>query len=346
MKLIHIGVGTRGRQWLEIVRGDRRFASAACVDADPRALDWVRGRFPELRGVCFEEVDEALARVRAEAAVVASPPAYHANHTLSALGAGLAVLVDKPLATSLAHGARVVERARLLRLPVVVGQNDRFGPVERTVRWLVRQGRAGRLTLVTCHARQRRPPAGTFPAAGGHVQLLEAAVHHFDSLRSMLGADAVAVAARIGSPPGGGGAGLVTQAMIEMDGGLRVSYLGTLGSDRDDYALALEGEAGVVRADRRRVWWRRRGARFFTPVGCVPVPKGDALPPPREGTASLLGSLWEASVYGAEPETSGTDALRTLALVEAVKRAAEEARVVTLREVLRSEDPQPAGAGR
>jgi predicted dehydrogenase len=346
MNVIHIGVGIRGRHWLEIVRDDPRFTSVACVDADPAALDPVRTAFPPLAGACVGRLDEALARAPADAAIIASPPPYHADHCLAALEAGLAVLVEKPFTTRVDGALRAVARARELGRPLVVAQNYRFAPAERTVRAMVRQGRIGRLTFATCQARRRRPGRGTFLATMDYPQLMDAAVHHFDGLRSMLGLDALAVIARVTNPPGSDYRhGAVTEALIEMDGGVHVAYLGTLTSHRDEYRLWLEGEHGTIQTDRKRVWWRRRGRRFFTPVGRVPVPKGDALPYPREGTASLLDALHAAVTRGAEPETSGADNVRTLAIVEAVTRSAEESRPVPVAEVLGAAGAV-AGAGR
>jgi hypothetical protein len=58
------------------------------------------------------------------------------------------------------------------------------------------------------------------------------------------------------------------------------------------------------------------------------------LPYPREGTTSLLNSLKDAVLRGAEPETSARDNLQTLAIVQAGKLSAEEHRRVSIEEVL------------
>jgi predicted dehydrogenase len=151
----------------------------------------------------------------------------------------------------------------------------------------------------------------------------------------MLGIDAVTISCRVNNPPWSDYRhGAVTEALIEMEGDVAVQYLGTLTSDRDEYSLWVEGEEGVLWADRRRVWWRKKGWRFFVPVRKVSVPKGDELPYPREGTTSLLDSLRDAVLHGQEPETSARDNLQTLALVEAGKRSAEQNRRVMIGEIL------------
>jgi predicted dehydrogenase len=180
-----------------------------------------------------------------------------------------------------------------------------------------------------------------------YPQIVDVGVHHFDSLRSILGLSAVAILCRVSNPAWSDYRhGAITEALIEMERDVSVQYLGTLTSHRDEYTLWIEGEEGVLWTDRKRVWWRKKGSRFFLPVGKTSVPKGDELPYPREGTASLLNSLRDALLRGQEPETSARDNLQTLAIVEAGKRSAEEQRRVLVQEVLRQGSPSPALARR
>jgi predicted dehydrogenase len=113
-----------------------------------------------------------------------------------------------------------------------------------------------------------------------------------------------------------------------------IEYIGTLTSDRDEYHLRIEGLHGSLMTDGKRVRWRKKGWRFFWPIRTVAVPKGDELPYPRRGTASLLNALRASLVDGTEPETSGLDNLQTMAMVAAVTRSTEERRRVEIREVL------------
>jgi predicted dehydrogenase len=320
---------------MEIVRDYPHMTSVACVDPEPSALDWTRGYFPSLENACYARLEDALKAAKADAAIVASPPPWHADHCLQALEAGLAVMVEKPFASNMEDASRVTERSESLKRPVLVAQNYRFIPVERTLRRLVGQGRVGKVLSATCIARRRRPGKGTFLGTMDYPQITDAGVHNFDSLRGMLGIDAVAISCRVTNPPWSDYRhGAVTEALIEMESDVTVQYLGTLTSDRDEYSLWVEGEEGVLWADRRRVWWRKKGWRFFIPVKKVSVPKGDELPYPREGTTSLLNSLLDAVLHGQEPETSARDNLQTLATVEAGKRSAEERRRVMIREIL------------
>ena len=346
MNIIHIGLGVRGKHWLEIVRDHPHSTSVGCVDPEASALDWTRTHFPSLRNACYANVEEALKHMKADVAIVASPSPYHAGHCLQSLEAGLAVMVEKPFAANMEDALRVTERSESLKRPVLVAQNYRFIPIERTLRQLIRQGRVGKVLSATCVARRRRPGKGTVLGTMDYPQITDVGVHNFDSLRGMLGIDAVAVSFRVSNPPWSDYRhGAVTEALIEMEGDVAVQYLGTLTSDRDEYSLWVEGEEGVLWTNRARVSWRKKGWRFFMPLRKVSVPKGDALPYPREGTTSLLNSLRNAVLHGQKPETSARDNLQTLATIEAGKRSAEEHRRVMIREILQMASVPAANNG-
>ena len=105
---------------------------------------------------------------------------------------------------------------------------------------------------------------------------------------------------------------------------------------RYEYSLCIEGENGCLWTDQKRVWWRKKGWRFFFPVKLVPVPKGDELPYPRAGTTSLLNQVRDAVLQNKEGETSGPDNFWTLAMVATAARSAEQARKVSVAEVVNS----------
>src|SRR5512145_2056585 len=110
MDIIHVGLGVRGRHWLEIVRDFPHMTSVACVDPEPPALDWARSRFPSLKNACYAHLEEALGETNADAAIVASPPPCHADHCLQALDKGLGILVEKPFTLTVKDALRVTER--------------------------------------------------------------------------------------------------------------------------------------------------------------------------------------------------------------------------------------------
>ena len=109
MNIIHVGLGPAGREWLQALRGRRDVQSIACVDGDETALAWARAHVTE-PGKCGTRLEDALTGAKADAAVIASPPLRRASDAVLALEAGLAVIVEAPIATSEHGGSSAIER--------------------------------------------------------------------------------------------------------------------------------------------------------------------------------------------------------------------------------------------
>ena len=245
-------------------------------------------------------------------------------------------MVEKPLGLNLSEAVMVVERARAMGRPLMVAENYRFFPAERTVRRMLDSGMAGRVSSVVCIDRRDQPSStqGSWVKSLEYPFLTEIAVHHFDSFRYLFNRQPSSIFATSYNPPGSSyDQGAATEALIGLEGGLSIQYTGTMVASRYEYSLWIEGEGADIWTDRKRVWWRAKGRRFFRPVKCVPVPKGDELPYPKAGTVSLLNQFRDALVQDKLPETSGEDNLWTLAMVEAGILSAREARLVRIDEV-------------
>lgn len=346
IRLIHVGVGVRGRHWLEIVKDHPDFESVACVDPDEQSLQAARSSPGQQHGKFLRTFDEALTSVKADAVLVASPTFLHARHTLEALAAGLPVLVEKPLATSVADAVRIVERAREVSRVAMVAENYRFFPAERTLRHMLDQGVAGRISSVVCVDRRDQPShtQGAWVKGIDFPFLSEIAVHHFDSFRYLFNRQPVSMMARSYNPTGStydreGAA----EALIELEHGFPIVYAGSYQGNRFEFSLWVQGDKGDVWTDRKRVWWRPRGRRFFWLSKLTPVPKGDELPYPKGGTVSLLNQFRDALRRGVLPDTSAQDNLWTLAMVDASILSHREGRKVRIDEVLTPELQHRAG---
>jgi|RhiMethySRZTD1v2_1073278.scaffolds.fasta_scaffold461533_2 predicted dehydrogenase len=337
IRIIHVGTGSRGRHWLQIVRDYPDAVTVACVDSDSRALNEARKLVSASAVQFYTNLSTALGEVQADVALITSPSFLHAEHALQALGSGLTVLTEKPFATKLSDAHEVICTGRKLGKQIIVAENYRFFRAERTIAQWLAEGRLGRVATVVCVDRRKQPPSEQAPwvAEMEHPQLEEIAIHHFDSFRYFFRGNAVSMMARTFNPPGSlYRSGAATEALIEMEGNLPVLYFGNLVSHRYEYSLTVEGENGCLWTDRKRVWWRKKGGRFFIPIKLVPVPKGDELPYPRAGTTSLLNQVRDAALQNKEGETSGRDNFWTLAMVAAAARSAEQARKVSISETV------------
>lgn len=334
-KILHVGVGVRGGHWAGFVAAYPDALSTGFVDPDPEALRRAR----DVGGgsaAYIADLETALREVEADVALIASPSPLHAQHTRACLEAGLAVLVEKPFAGTVAEARSVLDVAERAGRPVVVAENYRYWPCERTIRVVLADGLIGRVDSATLVDRRPMPPyaEGQWERELEQPQLQEIAIHHFDSMRAWFGREATSIAARTWNPPHSPfPRGASTDALIDM-GGIRIQYLGTMTSHRFSFSLTIEGEGGVIWSERKRVFWRPAGSRFFRPIRVVKTPPGDEASYPKGGTTSLLNAIRDAIREGATAETSGADNVGTVAMVEAARISSREGRTVALAEVL------------
>jgi predicted dehydrogenase len=351
MNIIHIGLGARGRHWLEVVRDLPDMRSVGCVDPDASARDWVRARFPDQKDTCYETLDEGLRHVKADAAIIASPPVLRADQAIQALEAGLTIMLEKPFAAGLVRTAQVVEASRRTGRPIIVaqGRGDTYG--EGIVQQLVREGRVGTITHVSCIDRRSSPAPGDLLNQNDYAQMLATGAYHFDSLRRMLGINPVCMMARCSEAPWSPYQhGSTTEALLEMEHNIHVQYHGSLTSTRDEHTLWIEGDRGVLRTHRSRLWWRKRGWRFFLPMRTGKTLLDKA---PRYAHTSMetwLNQLKAAVVERQPPDASAEDNLWTSAMVEAVMLSDKTGRSVRIDDLFRAaglqrDDPSRNGLG-
>lgn len=123
----------------------------------------------------FASASALLARV--DAVVIAVPAAWHAELTMEALEAGVSVLVEKPLATSLEDAAALVRAARHRGLILAVGHVERFNPALTCA-----------LPFLEHPARIDVRRLGLFSARGAATDIvLEVMIHDLDILIDRLG---------------------------------------------------------------------------------------------------------------------------------------------------------------
>ena len=116
------------------------FTVRAVLDPSPAALAAVRSRFP---GVPATDDAERFFASGLDAVHIATPNASHCPLAVRALDEGLAVIVDKPLADTVAAGERIAAAARDSGAVAMVGYMSKYNAHNRTVASLIRAGAIG-----------------------------------------------------------------------------------------------------------------------------------------------------------------------------------------------------------
>lgn len=100
----------------------------------------------------------------ADIVIVATPPSRHAEHAIAALTAGASVLVEKPLATTLAEADAIVDASRGSGGHLVYAENQAFAPVVQRAMSLI--AALGPLEYLDLRALSTRPTWGDFLTRG------------------------------------------------------------------------------------------------------------------------------------------------------------------------------------
>ena len=131
LRLAVVGVGAFGRNHARVCRdlareGEIEFAGVC--DRDPLRAESIATEFETQK---FADLDALLARGKPHAAIVAVPTVSHLEVARTLMQAGVDVLIEKPLVTSLAEADELVSLAKSTRRTVQVGQLERFNPAVR-----------------------------------------------------------------------------------------------------------------------------------------------------------------------------------------------------------------------
>jgi predicted dehydrogenase len=135
------GYGSAGRGIHAPLLQQGGMTIAAVATADPRRVEQVRTDVPSARVVV--DLDAMLGLAGLDLIVLATPSGLHAGQARQCLDAGIAVVVDKPLATDAILAFGVVDAARAAGVPLTVFHNRRFDPEHVAARETVHSGRLG-----------------------------------------------------------------------------------------------------------------------------------------------------------------------------------------------------------
>ena len=309
-----------------------------CVDANPDALAEVQRvhGYPAER--CFATVADAARDTGATGALVVVPPHLHLPVALDAYAAGLHVLVEKPLADTMANGQEMVAQAEASGRTLMVSQNYRYKAAPRAVARIMSEPWLGAVTSATVEFR-KAPQFSLPPVQHGytHYKLIEdMSIHHFDLMRALLGAEPTAVYAQARNPEWSWfAAPPIVAAVIELErGGLAAHYHGSWVSrgrqttwDGDWF---IDCENGQVAWSDNRVRVRPEAIYYTVYLEGFQERDGwmecDLVNAAEEERRFTLEEFARCIAEGREPDTSGRDNLRSIALTYAVADSARDGR--------------------
>lgn len=338
------GAGLIGQAHLRVLQASASCTLAAVVDPSPAAA-----AMAAQAGVpWYPTLDQLLAQDRPDGVLLATPNALHVPQALQCIQAGLPILVEKPIATSVAEGQTLVDAVERLGARVLIGHHRAHSPIMAKARQVVESGQLGRLVTVMGSATFYKPDHyfddGPWRREAGGGPILINMIHEVHNLRMLCG-EIVAVQAFASSAT----RGFPVEDSVAIN--LRFAN-GALGSfmlsdtaacarsweqtsqenkaypsyqDEDCYVVAGTNGSLSVPTMRLKTYPRPEDRSWWKPfeVGNVGLVRDD----PLKHQMEHFGAVVRGEV---PPLVSARDGLQNLKITEAIAEAARTGRVVEL----------------
>lgn len=336
MDAVLVGCGAMSKAWLDAARQIAGLVIVGLVDLDADRAR-ARAREYDLSGaVIGTSLDAVLDQTRPQAVFDVVVPAARREVAFSAFAHHCHLLTEKPLADSHDNARAIVEAARRAGRIHAVVQNRRYVANVRRIRRFLDSGAIGAPTSI--HADFFvAPHFGGFREEMRHVLLLDMAIHTFDAARYMVGGEPAGVYCQEWEPANSWyrqgssatavfdlGGKLFTYAGSWCADGFRTSWESTWRIVAERGSLVWDGEdtlkAEVVRPVREGLFDRTE------PVAVSPLDPTDRI----GGHLGIIEDFMRAVETGSEPETRGSDNIKSLAMVFAAIESAETGRRVAI----------------
>ena len=290
---IKVGISGLGRSgWglhvAALGRVQGLFEITAVFDPDPVRQQEARA---QLGCRAYGSYAELLADSDIELMVVASPSPHHADDTIAALEAGKHVLVEKPMATTLADIDRMIEAAEKNGRLLTVNQNYRYAADFLKIKEVVASGVLGDLLLIRLaqHQFRRRWDWQTLTEFGGGI-LNNHGAHYVDWALSLIDDPEPEVLAHlVDTPLYAGDADSHAKVILRPKTGPLVDIELTHACAFPQQTAVIMGTQGTLSSTREEVRWK-----YYKPDEVPPLVLDRQPTPDRSYNAENL-PMWEES---------------------------------------------------
>jgi UDP-N-acetylglucosamine 3-dehydrogenase len=182
-----IGVGVMGSNHARVFADVPGVKLVGVVDPDSKQRDFVA----KTLGIAGYDTVDALLDAGVDAVTIAAPTHLHHEMSLTCIGRGVHVLVEKPIASTVEEGREIIAAARNAGVTLMVGHVERFNPAVEAIKNAIR----GEDILSIGITR-----VGPFPPRMSNVGVvIDLAVHDIDLIRWFTDSDIIEVQPQLAS---------------------------------------------------------------------------------------------------------------------------------------------------
>jgi predicted dehydrogenase len=222
-----VGCGGMGQGWMKNVVANPRSELVGVVDIRAEAAAKAAAEHGLPPEQAFTDVAAAIRACKPDFIADITIPEAHCPTTLCALGLGVPVIGEKPLADSMAAAKRMREASQHSGKLYMVSQSRRYDTNHISLAKALHANAIGDITTINCDF-YIGAHFGGFRDEMASPLILDMAIHHFDMCRYFIGAEATAVYAHEFNPKRSWYKGDVAATVIfEMGRGIVFTYRGS-----------------------------------------------------------------------------------------------------------------------
>ena len=187
VRIAVIGAGLIGRTHIAVLRaGHPDYALAGVADPSPAAA--AEGQ--SLGYPVYATVEELFERAMPDGAIVAVPNQMHVKVGLACIAHKIPIIVEKPVADSVAEALELIEAGERANVPILTGHHRRHNPIMRKAAQVIADGGIGRVVAANGLWLSHKPKDYfnvTWRREAGGGPILINAIHDIDCLRMLCG---------------------------------------------------------------------------------------------------------------------------------------------------------------
>jgi phthalate 4,5-cis-dihydrodiol dehydrogenase len=183
-----VGLGMAGAVMVHAAARHPGFRIVAAAEPQPAPREAFARDF---NATAHDDVRRLYDDPAVDAVYIATPHQFHAGHASAAAAAGKHVILEKPMALTLADCDTIIAAVEKASVHLVVGHTHAFDPAIRTMRAMIASGELGRLGMIaswnyTSYLYRPRRPEELDTSKGGGI-LFNQVPHQIDIARLLGG---------------------------------------------------------------------------------------------------------------------------------------------------------------
>lgn len=341
------GVGVIGIAHIAAMKASRESVLCAIVDPSQGAVAIATKECVPL----YKSLGELLEKEKPDGIILATPNAFHVQQALECMTAGVPVLLEKPIATTVNEALILVEEVEKSGSKLLIGHHRAHSPIMEKAKKVIDSGKLGKLVAVTGSATFMKPSQyfeeGPWRREIGGGPVLINMIHEVHNLRILCG-EIVAVQAFKSNATRGFAVEDTVAINLRFSNGVLGSFMlsDTAASARsweqtsqenkayasynDEDCYVVMGTNGSLSiptmrlktypSDEDRSWWKP------FEIDVVPMIREDPL-------VRQLDHFCEVIHGDATPLVTARDGVSNLLVTEAISKAAESGCLFELEEI-------------